>query len=370
MIIKSLTTLGLYGGASLNSVEVALLNSDGLDIQKLIKSATIHYPEDLAVAIRSLLAKRAWSFAELEDSAEVQNVRENISKFYVECIREFCLDEQPDCIGVDGLTVFNDPQNKCSYQLEDGHKISEELQRPVITHFHKADLLSGGQASPLTAAFFNFIGQTIQKPVLFIDVETVCSLIYIDETGKITAFDCAPGTAMIEDWTFRHANMQTDYNGKLAALGSVHTQVVNSLLKHKILKKMPPKSLDIMQFSDKKEHLEGLSLEDGAATAANFIAEAVYQAALDFLPAIPRQIFIGGEGVKNPTLLRYIKQTFAPRTVYNLTDINPHLTAVGAQATAFNAVRRIYSLPLTDPSTTGAYEPMTGGEIYDHRNYS
>lgn len=370
MIIKSLTTLGLYGGASLNSVELALLNSDGLDIQKLIKSASIPYPENLVIAIRSLLSKRMWSFDELENSPEVQKVREHISIFYADCIREFCNTEKPDCIGIDGLTVFSDPQNRCSYQLEDGHKIANELQHPVITHFHKADLLSGGQASPLTPAFFNFVGQTIQKPVLFIDIEAVCSLIYIDENGKIIAFDCAPGTAMIEDWTFRHANMQTDYNGKLAALGCIHNQVVYHLLKHKKLKSYPPKSLDILQFNDKKEHLEGLSLEDGSATAVNFIAEAVYQAALDFLPAIPRQIFVGGEGIKNPTLLRSIKQNFSPRKVYNLTDINPQLNAIGAQATAFNAVRRIYALPITYPETTGTCEPITGGEIYDYQNHA
>lgn len=365
MIIKSLITLGLYGGASLNSLEMALLNSDGVDIQKIIKCANVPYPEGLATEIRALVAKRGWSFAELQENAHVQDVRERLSVFYAECIKEFCGDCRPDCIGIDGLTIFNDTANQCSYQLEDGHKVAEMLQRPIITHFHKADLLSGGQASPLTPAYFNFIGQTIQKPVLFIDVETICSLTYIGESGEICAFDCAPGTAMIEDWTFRHANMLTDYNGKSAALGTVHPQVVNSLLKHKILRKNPPKSLDILEFADKKEHLEGLSLEDGAATAANFIAEAVYQAALDFLPAIPRQIYIGGEGSKNPTLLRFIKQAFAPRKVYNLTDINPNLNAVGAQATAFNAARRTYGLPITFPTTTGACEPITGGEIYE-----
>lgn len=365
MIIKSLTTLGLFGGASLNSAELALLVSDGLDVQKFIKSATVLYPDDLVLSIRNLLTKRTWSFAELENSNEVQNVRERMSLFYTECIGDFCNEIKPDCIGIDGLTIFNDPQNHCSYQLEDGHKIAALLNRQVVTHFRKADLLSGGQASPLTPAFFNFIGQTLPKPVLFIDIETVCSLIYIGESGEITAFDCAPGMAMLEDWTFRHANMQTDYNGKLAALGNIHLQVVNSLLKHKVLHRNPPKSFDILEFSDKKEHLEGLSLEDGAATAVNFIAEAIFQAALDFLPAIPQNIFVCGEGTLNPTLLRSVKQNFAPRKVLNVTDINSHLSAIGAQAAAFNTVRRLYGLPISYPNTTGACEPITGGEIYD-----
>ncbi|MBR1903707.1 MAG: anhydro-N-acetylmuramic acid kinase, partial [Alphaproteobacteria bacterium] len=189
----------------------------------------------------------------------------------------------------------------------------------------------------------------------------VCSLIYFGSSGEIMAFDCAPCIAMIEDWTFKHANMQTDYNGKLAATGKVHPQIVEALLKHKFLAKNPPKSLDIMIFSDKKEHLEGLSLEDGTATATAFIAEAVFQAALDFLPKIPHNIYIAGEGCKNPTLRRFLKQNFAPRDL----QVLPFAEATGAMATALNAVRRLYSLPITFPTTTGISEPMTGGEIYE-----
>lgn len=367
MIIKSLNTLGLYGGASLNSIELALINTDGVDIQEFIKSRIVPYPEALALDIRALIRKRGWTFQDLENNTEVQRVRENISAFYAEIINEFAEQEKIEQIGIDGLTIFNDPEHRCSYQIEDGHVVCKMLSQMIITHFHKADLLSGGQASPLTPAFFNVIGQNLRKPALFIDLDAVSSLIYLGETGELIAFDCAPGLAMIEDWTFRHANMQTDYNGRLAITGKVHSQVVESLLHHKILRKAPPKSLDILCFSEKKEHLEGLSLEDGTATATNFIAEAIYQAALDFLPAIPQNIYLAGEGLKNPSLVRFIKQNFAPREVKSILDINENLNAVGAQATAFNSVRRLYGLPITFPTTTGAYEPMTGGEIYEEK---
>ena len=367
MIIKSLNTLGLYGGASLNSVELALINTDGVDIQEFIKSRIVPYPEELALDIRALIRRRGWTFQELEASTEVQRVRENISAFYAEIISEFAEQETFEQIGIDGLTIFNDPEHQCSYQIEDGHVVCHILSQSVTTHFHKADLLSGGQASPLSPAFFNAIGQNLGKPVLFIDIDAVSSLIYLGETGELTAFDCAPGLAMIEDWTFRHANMQTDYNGRLAITGKVHNQIVESLLHHKILRRKPPKSLDILCFGEKKEHLEGLSLEDGAATATLFIAEAIYQAALDFLPAIPQNIYLAGEGLKNPSLVRFIKQNFAPREVKSILDINKNLCAVGAQATAFNCIRRLYGLPITFPTTTGAYEPMTGGEIYEEK---
>lgn len=364
-MIKNLTALGLFGGSSLNSAELAIIESDGVDVYRYGKTLSVTYPEDLIANIHQLIGHRGWTFDELENNGNVQSVREKISRFYAEIIKNFTTENKIDVIGIDGLTIFSDAADKCSYQLEDGHLIANLLHHDIITHFHKADLLSGGQAAPLTPAFFNMLGQNKEKPLLFIDLSAVSSLIYIGHSGELSAFDCAPGLAIIEDWCFRHARMLTDYNGKLAASGKVHRQIVESLLQHKILHRQPPKSLDILQFGDKKEHLEGLSPEDGAATATNFIAEAVFQAALDFLPAIPANIYIGGEGTKNPSLMRFIKQNFAPRQIYDVSIFNSEITRLGAQCTAFNAVRRMYKLPLTFPSTTGAYEPITGGEIYE-----
>ena len=365
MIIKSLNALGVYGNASLNSVDLALVATDGVDVQRFIKTRTVHYPEELCLKIRALMTHRGWTYDTLNHNEQVQAVREEISRFYIECIKEFACKEQVDCYGIDGLTIFSNPDDKCSYQLEDGKVLANGLQQRIITHFHRADLLSGGQASPLTPAFFNCLCQNLEKPVLIIDVEAVSSLIVLGLSGELRAFDCAPGTAMIEDWTFRHANMQTDYNGKLAVLGKPDRQILESMLRHRVLKKVPPKALDILCFADKKEHLEGLSLENGAATATAFIAEAIFQAAFDFLPKIPQNIYVCGEGLKNPTLLRLIKQNFMPRAIHPITDISSYLNAVGAQATAFNTVRRLYGLPLTYPATTGAYEPLSGGEIYE-----
>ena len=367
MVIKKINALGIYGGASLNSVEAALIYTDGLDIKQYYKTQIIPYPEDLCLKIRQIIAKRWWNFDELDSNPQVQELRQQISNFYLDIIHEYTAQEKIDCVGVDGLTIVNNPEHKCSYQLEDGSFLAQYLSVPLVTHFHKADLLSGGQASPLSPSLFNLIAADLPKPLLFIDAEAVCSLIYIGESGEIKAFDCAPGRAMLEDWTYRHAKMLTDYNGKLAAIGKVDTVISGALLQHKILRKIPPKSLDIMCFSDKKEHLEGLSLEDGAATVSAFIAEAVYQAALDFLPVIPSHIYINCSEDKNPSLLRLIRQVFAPRQIKPITAINENLNNIGAIVTAFNSVRRLYNLPITYPTTTGSYEPMSGGEIYEKK---
>jgi len=364
MIIKNVNALGLFGGASLNSVELALINTDGVDVHEYIKAASVPYPEKLALEIRSILNRRMLEYDSLENDEKVKNLKHNVSEFYADAIEDFAAKETVDVIGIDGLTIGNSPVNQCSYQIEDGHIVANRLNRQIITHFHKADLLSGGQASPLSPMFFSFLSQSSEKPALFIDLEAVCSLIYIGASGELMAFDAAPALALIEDWTFRHANMQTDYNGRLAITGQAYPQIMEAMLRHKVLQKQPPKSLDMMCLGDKREHLEGLSLEDGAATVTNFVAEAIFQAALDFLPKIPSHIYVGGEGLKNPSLIRFIKQSFAPREIKTINELAPNLSALGACVTAYNAVRRTYSLPITFPSTTGAYEPITGGEFY------
>lgn len=367
MTIKHLKSLGLFGGASLNYVETAVADTDGLDIREVKRTRQFVYPEKLCLDIRKIIAKRGLTLSEMEQNPQIAELEAEITDFYARIIQNELEKENIDIIGVDGLTILNNPAEKCSYQLEKGHELSRLLQRKIITHFHKADLLSGGQASPLSPAFFGAIGQNLPKPTLFINLDAVCSLIFLHETGEIIAFDCAPCMAMIEDWTFRHANMLTDYNGKLAATGKNHQQITESLLHHKILQKQPPKSLDIMCFADKKEHLEGLSLEDGAATATSFIAQAIKKAADTFLTEKPEYIYLSGAGTKNPSLVRQIKHFFAPFTVCKLSDFYAFDESVGAQITAFNAVRRLNGLPITYPTTTGAYEPMSGGEIFDEK---
>ena len=365
MTIKHINSFGIFGGASLNSVQTALLETDGLDVFEVKNTSQIFYPENLANDIRSIIGRKELSLEAVRNDEKVKRICENVTLFYAEIINNEAENFQIDVVGVDGLTILNKPEEICSYQIDKGQALHDLVNKKIITHFHKADLLAGGQASPLSPVFFNAITVRCEKPLLIIDVEAVCSLIHISETGWMTAFDCAPGMAMIEDWTYRHANMQADFNGRLAALGNSHEQVVEMLLNQKILRKSPPKSFDIMCFADKKEHLEGLSLEDGAASATNFIAKAIFKSANELLPNIPENIFLAGETDKNPTLRRKIKQEFAPQQIEDLKNIYANDSSIGAQVVAFNAVRRLNNMHITFPSTTGAYEPLSGGEIYE-----
>ena len=179
MMIKSLNALGIFAGASLNFIELALLNTDGIDIKQITATERIPYPEKLANDIRTLTNKRCCRLDELQKDEIVQSVRKSASYFYADTIKDFIKDKKVDCIGIDGLTIISEPLNHCSYQIEDGHLLSNLLSQQIITHFHKADLLAGGQASPLSPAFLNAFAAQFEKPLLFIDIESpvkICRL--------------------------------------------------------------------------------------------------------------------------------------------------------------------------------------------------
>jgi len=134
---------------------------------------------------------------------------------------------------------------------------------------------------------------------------------------------------------------------------------------HKFFAKIPPKAAYTGIFADKAEHLEGLSLEDGSATATAFVAESICYSVCLYLPEIPKKIVLCGKGSNNPTLVRFIRQRIPSVEVVTSREEGLPFDTINAEICAFLSARTLYCLPITFPSTTGVAEPMSGGEIYE-----
>lgn len=364
MIIKSLNCLGIMGTSTFGGVELALVRTDGLDIIDRIKSYVIPYPDYLKEKVKGVLGLKR---DENDNEEKLHIVDIDVSEFYVQLIKKFkedC-DEHIDVIGLEGITVMHNPDIKYTYQLGNGRYIAEKTGIKTITHFKNADICSGGQGTPICASYFNALSSSEIKPIVYVNISGKTSLTWIGSYGEFIAFDCGPGDNFINNWTSKHAHMDNDYNGKLAATGYVHEKIVNSLMHHKFFAKFPPKSAYTGFFANKEEHLEGLSLEDGAATATAFVAESICYSIGLYLPELPKKIVICGKGAQNPTLVRFIRQRVLDAEVTISRNENIPFETINAEICAFLSARTIYSLPITFPSTTGISEPIPGGEIYE-----
>lgn len=361
--IKKIKALGLMSSSSLSGISAAVITTDGVDVYDIGRSVYVPYDDEIRERLQFITGKKP-NTEELEK--EFKSLCEDITKAHAEVVDDIInyIDMPVDVIGFHGHTILHKPQEHYTYQLGNGQLLADITKTKVVNRFSNADLLAGGQGGPLVPVYHAALVNDFEKPVAVVNISGISSITWVGNNGELLAFDIGPGNAAINDWVFRHAGQQMDYNGKLAITGKIHGKVLANLMRHKFLAQYPPKSLDRNQFNDKLEHLEGLNLEDGAATVTAFVAEAIAYSMAMYLPQMPKKIIICGGGAKNPTLVRFLRQRLEKVEVIVSGELGWRPDTMEAQAYAFLATRRLYCLPNSFPSTTGVPEPVVGGELY------
>jgi anhydro-N-acetylmuramic acid kinase len=198
------------------------------------------------------------------------------------------------------------------------------------------------------------------RPVVFVNIGGVANVTWISSRDALLAFDTGPGNAPIDDWVRRHTGAPFDRDGTLARQGNVAIDAWKSLAASPYFDLPAPKSLDRNSFDYRC--IDGLSLEDGAATLTHFTATSLARAA-DWFPERPKLWIISGGGRRNRFLVEKITGLLAPlgEEVQPAEHFGFNGDAIEAEAFAYLAVRSRLKLPLSFPSTTRVPEPMTGG---------
>jgi len=107
--------------------------------------------------------------------------------------------------------------------------------------------------------------------------------------------------------------------------------------------------------------MQGLNLEDGAATLAMFTVRSIGLAVQHF-PLPPVQWIVCGGGRLNHYIMDRLAREVSC-SVKGSDAMGWNGDAIEAQAFAFLAIRSILGLPISFPSTTGVAEPSTGGRV-------
>lgn len=361
-LIKAQRTLGLMSSSSLYGVDAAVISTDGVDIFDYGPAFSVPYDDALREKIRALSGVH-----QEEGDPLLVELNQLFTDFNAAVVRDVIdnHDEKIDLIGFHGYTLYHNPSQHYTYQIGDGSLLARQTGIKVINNFRRSDIAAGGQGAPLSPVYHAALAANFPKPVVILNIGGISSLTWLGSNGEMLAFDTGPGCAPINDWVLRHGGMHMDYNGKLGVTGNIDGHVLASLMRHKYLALYPPKAVDRDSFKDKFEHLEGLSLADGAATATAFVAESIAYSIAMYVPEMPKQIIVCGGGASNPTLLRFLRQRLENIEIVNALELGWNPKALEAQAFAFLAARRLHNLPASFPGTTGAPEPLICGEVCD-----
>jgi len=359
---KLFRAIGLMSGTSIDGIDAALVETDGLGHVRPLAFMPYSYDHAFRVKLRQLFGRK-----ETANNSEATAIERELTELHVEIVRKFM--EQIngkvgpiDVIGFHGQTIWHQPKDGVTIQIGDGAMLAKATGIPVVNDFRSADVKAGGQGAPLVPLYHRALAADLPKPVAILNVGGVSNVTWIggDSDKDILAFDVGPGNAPLDDWVLHHTGQAFDEYGVLAASGRIHFDIIDKIMTDPFFAKKPPKSLDRGTF--KNLIPEGFSAADGAATLTKLIAYGVANS-IKFMPQKPLRMYVAGGGRLNNTLMRCMTDLL-DMPVHSVDDLGWSGDGLEAEAFAYLAVRSCLGLPLSMPGTTGVPEPVTGGRIH------
>ncbi|CAO5675417.1 MAG: Anhydro-N-acetylmuramic acid kinase [Holosporales bacterium] len=360
--------IGLMSGTSMDGVDAALIQTDGLNRTTFIDSASIAYPLDF----HHLLKKTEQTIRALQgqydhtlriDGIPLTEIIDTSTQYHIEAAK--MLNRTADIIGYHGQTFYHNPRQKTSIILGSPETMAKTLQTPVVFHFRKNDIEHGGVGAPFAPIYHYALAHT-HAPCAFINCGGIANvtLIQTQNLDDLSAFDCGPGNGLLDRFIKIKTNnrVMMDEDGQFSLHGAVNQHVLDALWQDScpgFYVAPCPKALDIQDLILPKACL-ALSLEDGCATLATFTAHVI---ATHVKTA--KTIFVAGGGFYNPTILTALQAACQNQTIKTADEMNWHLKSLEAQLFAYLAVRHLKNLPLSYPKTTGVPHPLTGGERFE-----
>jgi len=357
---RVIRALGAMSGTSLDGVDAAVVETDGITITQFGPSAYRPYSASEQAVLRAALGK--WP-----DDPGLQAAQRLVEAAHLEVLAGF---SGIDLVGFHGQTLAHDPAGRGTHQLGDGAALSEGLGLPVVWDFRSNDIRLGGQGAPL-APFFHFacakwIGAT--QPLAFLNLGGVGNLTWIDpactrpeDDGALLAFDTGPANAPINDLVHARLGLDYDVDGRLAAAGTVADGALELFLDEGYFNQMPPKSLDRDTFADMLDLVRELDDADAAATMTAMAAAAVMRG-MEHCPRPPVRVLVTGGGRHNPVMMQMLRVGL-DCAVDPVEDVGLDGDMLEAQAFAYLAVRVARGLPTSCPGTTGVRAAVGGGVL-------
>lgn len=360
MKIKPYNAIGLYSDSLLSCIDASLINTDGVDIFHIGQSCVHPYPQELKEKLKALTQE------DLANQDLIQHLQQEITDHHILAVKQLQDQIGPHCppidiIGFPGHTVLHQPIHHLHIKLGNPQEMANTFRCPVVSSFTKTDIRAGGTGGPLFPTFIDALTRDIPKPLAFVFLGGTTSLIYISSEGQYLAFEIGSGNLLLDKWIKQKTGADMDYDGELASKGVLDEKVLKVLKQFEFLQKQPPKTVNKDDFDVLLKQVEGLSTADGAILLTTFIADTIWESNRFFPKPVQGWIFTGG-GCQNPVLMRLLKQKIQ-QPVLLASDFGWNKNTLESLGYGFLAVRSIFGLPITFPTTTGVSTELTGGSV-------
>ncbi len=351
---KTYSAIGCMSGTAMDGIDVALIETDGRSFINRIGFETVRHSDELRLALRTCLNQETYdpmieSQFTLAHIPVIEKLLNKTGKAYTDI----------DVIGMHGQTTHHDPDNGITVQMGNGELLAQETNVDVVYDFRKNDMQNGGQGAPFLPVYHRALinNAALSLPIAVLNLGGVGNITWISTDDDMIAFDTGPANAMIDDWVQSNTDQTFDKNGDIAKQGNIHDDILAAFLSHSYFGQPYPKSLDRNDFHDVS--VDGLSLEDGAATLTEMTVQSVAKG-IELCPQKPTAIYVTGGGRHNSYMMQRIAEVTGITTM-SVDILGWNGDAMEAEGFAYMAVRSLLGEPISFPTTTGCQTPTIGG---------
>ena len=381
--------VGMMSGTSVDGVDAALVEISGTDSEPKVKLLAFEnkpYPPQVREKIFSLFTPANATV----DKVGYMNflLGEIYAKSALSVIEKAGMKpEEIDVIGSHGQTIWHAPIPESpdgipvayTVQIGEGSVIAERTGILTVSDFRVADMAAGGQGAPLVPFSEYLLYRREKETILLQNIGGIGNMTVMPAGAKprdVFAFDTGPGNMIIDAVISAVTGGEKTYDagGETAAKGKVCNALLDILKEEPYYRQPLPKTTGRehfgVQYTEKilgwwKEN--PIPVEDLLATVTDLTAYSIADAYERYVLPKHRasEIIVGGGGSYNATLLRFMKERFAPHGVAVRTQEDLGLSSDAKEAVAFALMADCCMRGRTNtlPSVTGAEHPAVMGKI-------
>jgi anhydro-N-acetylmuramic acid kinase len=378
---KTLRVVGLMSGTSADGVDAALVRLAGERV-KVLAFETFGYPAPLRQAV---LAQSRRERARLDEICRLNFV---LGEAFASAVVRLATKAgvplgSIDLIGSHGQTICHLPRTRrfagrkvrSTLQIAEPCVIAERTGITTVADFRPRDVAAGGEGAPLVpyADWVLFRHRRLGRAVQ--NIGGIANVTYLPPGGDLAdviAFDTGPGNMVIDRVVSRLSRGRRRYDpgGALAAKGRINERLLAELMRHRFLRRRPPKSTGReefgAQFADAlylRARKDRVAPRDVLATVTALTAASIADAYGRFLPARPDEVVLCGGGARNRTLVEMLRRALAPAKVGPSDELGVSADAKEAVSFAVLAAATIRGRAGNVPAATGAGRAAVLGKI-------
>lgn len=350
--------LGLISGTSHDGIDSALVDwsvEEGVLVGVVERTGERPYDHELRARIVAALPPSPI------DMAEVCRLDTLIGQAFADAAEA---GGPADLVCSHGQTLYHwveDGTVRGTLQLGQPAWIAERTGVPVVSDLRARDVSAGGQGAPLVSFFDLLLMAGLPGRTGALNLGGIANLT-VRELG--IAYDTGPASALMDAAVAAATGMPYDEDGRLAAAGRVHEELLRELLAEPYYRALPPKSTGKELFHP--GYLAGiaspygLALPDLLATLTALTAETV---AAEIRRHRLDTVIVSGGGVRNPVLAGMLRERAGRAWIVPSDEFGVPSDAKEAIAFSLFGWMTAHGLPATVPGCTGATGPRMLGAI-------